>query len=61
MTKGEFGYFSGLQYLIRSFYRSIVRDEPVPIPHDLILRVSRLTDRVLLDARGAECKEKLIA
>ena len=61
MTKGEFGYFSGLQYLIRSFYRSIVRDDPVPIPHDLILRVSRLTDRVLLDPRGAGCKEKLIA
>jgi predicted dehydrogenase len=60
MTKGEFGYFSGLQYLIRSFYRSIVRDDPVPIPHDLILKVSRLTDRVLLHPKGAGCKEKLI-
>jgi predicted dehydrogenase len=61
MTKGEFGYFSGLRYLIRLFYRSIVHEDSVPIPRDLILKVSKLTDRVLLHSRNAGCKEKLIA
>jgi predicted dehydrogenase len=58
ITKGEFGYFSGLQYLIRSFYRSIVQNDSVPIPYDLILNVSRLTDSVLLRPRGEGCKER---
>jgi predicted dehydrogenase len=57
ITKGEFGYFSGLQHLIRSFYRSIAQNEPAPIPYDLILKVSRLTDCVLLHPRGEGCKE----
>ena len=32
MARGEFGYFSGLRYLIRSFYRSIVQTIPFPFP-----------------------------
>lgn len=59
MTQGQFGPFSGLRFLIRSFYRSILRDGPVPIPYDLILKVSHLTERVLLHPRGAGCKEEL--
>ena len=59
ISQGEFGYFSGLQHLIRSFYRSIVQNEPVPIPYDLILKVSRLTDCVLLRPRGEGCKDRL--
>jgi predicted dehydrogenase len=59
ISKGEFGYFSGLQHLIRSFYRSIVQNDPVPIPYDLILKVSRLTDCVLLHPRGDGCKDRL--
>jgi hypothetical protein len=58
ITKGEFGYFSGLRHLIRSFYRSIVQNDQVPIPYDLILNVSRLTDSVLLHPRGEGCKER---
>jgi len=61
LTKGQFGYFSGLRFLIRSFYDSILKDSPVPIPYDLILKVSRLTERVVLHSRGALCAEKLIA
>lgn len=61
LTKGQFGYFSGLQFLIRSFYRSILEDGPVPIPYELILKVSRLTERILLHSRGAGCTENLIA
>ena len=61
LTRGQFGYFSGLQFLIRSFYRSILQDGPIPIPYDLILKVSRLTERVLLHSRGAGCTEKLTA
>ena len=61
MARGEFGYFSGLRFLIRSFYRSILQNDPVPIPYDLILKVSKLTDCVLLAPRDAGCREKLIA
>lgn len=61
LTKGQFGYFSGLQFLIRAFYRSILQDGPVPIPYELILKVSRLSERVLSHSRGAGCTEKLIA
>jgi len=61
LTRGEFGYFSGLQFLIRSFYRSILQDDAVPIPYDLILKVSKLTDRVLQRSEVAECQQKLIA
>jgi predicted dehydrogenase len=56
MARGEFGYFSGLQFLIRSFYRSILQNEPDPIPHELILKVSKLTDCVLMAPRGAGCQ-----
>ena len=59
ISRGEFGYFSGLRHLIQSFYRSIVQNEPVPIPYHLILKVSRLTDRVLLRPGGEGCKDRL--
>lgn len=61
MTQGQFGYFSGLQFLFRSFYRSILQDDPVPIAYDQILKVSRLAERVLLHPRAARCKAESIA
>jgi predicted dehydrogenase len=61
LMKGQFGYFSGLQFLIRAFYRSILEDDLVPIPYDLILKVSQLTDRVLLQSEVRGCREKLTA
>lgn len=61
LTQGQFGYFSGLQFLFRSFYRSILRDDPVPIPYDQILKVSSLAERVLLHPRSTGCRAELIA
>ena len=61
LTKGQFGHFVGLQFLFRSFYQSIRQDYPPPIPYDLILKVSNLTDRVLLHPRLTTCKEQQIA
>jgi predicted dehydrogenase len=57
LTKGQFGYFSGLQFLFRSFYQSIRQDSPPPIPYDLIFRVSNLMDRVFSQPRLVACKE----
>jgi len=47
-AKSEYQYFAGLNFLVSAFYDSIVRDQPVPISYDEILRVSRLMDEVFL-------------
>jgi predicted dehydrogenase len=60
LVKGEFGYFSGLQFLMCAFYRSIRLDCAPPISYDLILRVSDLVDRVLSHQRLTACKEQRI-
>jgi hypothetical protein len=44
---------SGMKYLIESFYRSIVRDEPVPIPYQEILRTARIMESIFTQV-GAE-------
>jgi predicted dehydrogenase len=61
LSKGQFGHFAGLQFLFRSFYDSIRRDGPPPIPYQLILQVSNLMDRVLSQPRLAACQEERIA
>ncbi|MBV9183933.1 MAG: Gfo/Idh/MocA family oxidoreductase [Acidobacteria bacterium] len=60
LVKGEFGYFSGLQFLMSAFYRSIRQDCAPPISYDLILRVSDLVDRVLSHPRLAVCERQRI-
>jgi predicted dehydrogenase len=57
LSKGQFGHFAGLQFLFRSFYDSIRRDCPPPIPYQLILQVSNLMDRALSLQRVAVWQE----
>lgn len=52
-ARSEYQYFAGLNFLISSFYDSILLDQPVPIPYAEILRVSRLMDEVILQVQGA--------
>jgi predicted dehydrogenase len=42
----DFHSKSGMKFLIESFYRSIVNDEPLPISYPEILRTSRILDSV---------------
>ena len=42
----DFHSKSGMKFLIESFYRSIVSDEPLPISYPEILRTSRILDSV---------------
>ena len=43
---GDFHMKSGMKYLIESFYRSIVRGTPVPIPYREILLTARIMDAI---------------
>lgn len=52
-AKSEYQYFAGLNFLISSFYDSILRKQPVPISYVEILRVSRLMDELILQMRTA--------
>ena len=51
-ARSEYQYFAGLNFLISSFYDSIVRDQPVPLSYQEILRVSRLMDEVFYQMQG---------
>jgi len=42
----DFHMDSGMKYLIEAFYRSIVRNEPVPIPYREILLTARIMDSI---------------
>ena len=42
----DFHKYSGMKYLIESFYRSIREDAPVPIPYREILRTARIMDAI---------------
>jgi predicted dehydrogenase len=53
-AKSEFQYFAGLNFLLSSFYDSIIRDSAVPIPYDLILRVSAVMDEIFAQMRQRE-------
>jgi len=44
--KMDFHMDSGMQYLIRSFYRSILENAPVPIPYREILLTARIMDSI---------------
>ena len=46
-ARSDFHYFSGLQRLIRLFYRAILDDGPPPIPHRDLLRVAAMTDDII--------------
>ncbi|PWT70887.1 MAG: gfo/Idh/MocA family oxidoreductase [Chloroflexi bacterium] len=42
----DFHMNGGMHYLIESFYRSILRDTPVPIPYREILLTAKITDNI---------------
>jgi len=48
---GDFHMKSGLKYLIESFYRSIVRDTPPPIPYREILLTAQIMDSIFEQLR----------
>jgi predicted dehydrogenase len=53
-AKSEFQYFAGLNFLLFSFYESIIHDSKVPIPYDVILRVSSVMDQIFEQVGGSE-------
>ena len=55
-ARSDFHFFSGLHYLFREYYRSIVEDTPPPISHRDILRVSAMLDEIFaqLDVQREE-------
>lgn len=57
-AKSDFHFFSGLHYLFREYYRSILEDKPPPISHRDILRVSAMLDEIFsqLDVQRKELR-----
>lgn len=51
--KRDFHMKSGMKYLIESFYQSIVRDTPVPIPYREIILTAHIMDRIFRQLRGS--------
>jgi hypothetical protein len=52
--KRDFHMDSGMQYLIRSFYRSILENAPVPIPYREILLTARIMDSIFAMLAASE-------
>lgn len=50
-ARNEFHGGYGKQFLIDAFYRSIVNQEPVPIPYSEILRTSRIMEDIFVQVR----------
>jgi predicted dehydrogenase len=54
VIRSDFQALPGLGYLLSAFYRSVERDEDVPIPYAHILRVSTWIDHVVNGIRDAQ-------
>jgi hypothetical protein len=52
-ARSDFHFFSGLSYLIRAYYRSILDDTAPPIPHRDIVRTSAMLDSIFTQLREA--------
>jgi predicted dehydrogenase len=52
----DFHMTAGMHCLIESFYRSITRGDPVPIPYREILLTARIMDNIFAQLRGIEGK-----
>jgi len=52
----DFHMDSGMKYLIESFYGSILRDSPVPIPYREILLTARIMDAIF-DQLNSSCPQ----
>jgi predicted dehydrogenase len=46
-ARSDYHFFSGFDFLLSEFYNSIIRDLPVPIPYDLILRNAVLAEEIV--------------
>lgn len=55
-ARSDFHFFSGLNYLFRAFYRSILHGEPLPISHRDILRVSAMLDDIFAQVKQARAR-----
>jgi len=44
--RSDFHYFAGMNYLLRAFYSSILRDSDPPIPYSDILRTAKIMDLI---------------
>lgn len=53
-AKSDFQYFAGLNFLLSSFYDSIIQDSVVPIPYDVMLRTSAVMDEIFAQVREPE-------
>ena len=51
-TRSRYHYLEGLNFLLNSFYDSIIRDTPVPIPYTEMLRVSAMMDELFEQLRS---------
>ena len=49
----DFHMKSGMKYLIESFYQSILRDTPVPIPYREIILTAHIMERIFKQLRGS--------
>ena len=54
---GDFHNYSGMKYLIESFYRSIRENAPVPIPYPEILRTARMMDAIFEQLNASRPQE----
>jgi predicted dehydrogenase len=55
--KNDFHMKSGMKFLIESFYRSILDDDPLPIPYREILLTSRIMDLIFLQLKTQKALE----
>jgi predicted dehydrogenase len=54
----DFHMKSGMNYLIKSFYRSITEDTPVPIPYREILLTARIMDKIFAQLDEAKSRDQ---
>jgi predicted dehydrogenase len=47
-ARSEYHILAGLGFLIDAFYESILRDRPVPVPYDHILKVAAMSEAVFV-------------
>jgi predicted dehydrogenase len=57
--KRDFHLDSGMEYLIRSFYRSILENAPVPIPYREILLTARIMDSIFARLAAGETPARM--
>jgi predicted dehydrogenase len=57
----DFHMDAGMKYLIEAFYRSIVDDDPVPIPYREILLTTRIMDKIFSQVQMSELERHAVA